>query len=60
MTKLQTCSTSAKKNIAALLESKDMELVEKESELNLLRAQMEELRNQTRDGQGPAKTIVPT
>lgn len=33
----------------ALLESKDMELVEKESELNLLRAQMEELRNQTED-----------
>src|SRR5262249_27349701 len=30
----------------ALLESKDMELVEKESELNLLRAQMEELRGQ--------------
>jgi hypothetical protein len=33
----------------ALLESKDMELVEKESELNLLRAQMEELRNSTED-----------
>lgn len=33
----------------ALLESKDMELVEKESELNLLRAQMEELRNNTED-----------
>jgi hypothetical protein len=32
-----------------LLESKDMELVEKESELNLLRAQMEELRSQTED-----------
>lgn len=33
----------------ALVESKDMELVEKESELNLLRAQMEELRNQTEE-----------
>jgi hypothetical protein len=32
-----------------LLETKDMELLEKESELNLLRAQMEELRNQTED-----------
>jgi chemotaxis protein histidine kinase CheA len=32
-----------------LIETKDMEIVEKESELNLLRAQMEELRNQTED-----------
>lgn len=33
----------------SLLESKDMELVEKESENNMLRAQMEELRAQTED-----------
>lgn len=33
----------------AALESKDMELIEKESELNMLRAQMEELRLQTED-----------
>ena len=33
----------------SLLESKDMELVEKESENNMLRAQMEELRSQTED-----------
>src|SRR6185369_14586526 len=33
----------------SLLESKDMELVEKESELNLLRAQMEELKQQTEE-----------
>lgn len=33
----------------AVLESKDMELIEKESELNMLRMQMEELRSQTED-----------
>ena len=33
----------------AALESKDMDLIEKDAELNMLRAQMEELRSQTED-----------